>query len=151
MKVLLISGPNLNRLGKRSKAHYGTLTYQALVEKVTEEARRLDICLEAKQSNHEGDLVDWIHESEDTYDAVLINAGALTHYSYAVRDAIESSERPFVEVHLSNIYEREAFRAISVIKDVCEAQFYGEKEISYFKALAFLKTLPEWQFSDKII
>lgn len=151
MKVLLISGPNLNRLGKRDPAHYGVLTYEALVERVTLEAKHLGIHLTAVQSNHEGVLVDWIQETESDYDAVLINAGALTHYSIAIRDAIDSVKTPFVEVHLSNIYEREPFRAISVIKDVCVAQFYGEKEISYFKALAFLKTLPEWQFSDKII
>lgn len=143
MKILLISGPNLNQLGKRDPVHYGLLTYDQLIHLVEQEAKNLHLELTSVQSNHEGQLVDWIQAADTKYDAVVINAAAYTHYSIALRDAIENSQIPFVEVHLSNIYEREAFRAISVIKDVCVAQFYGEKEKSYFKALGFLKTLPE--------
>lgn len=143
MNILLISGPNLNKLGKRDPKHYGSLTYEELIHLVEEEANALGMTLASVQSNHEGDLVDWIQNADVDYDAAVINAAAYTHYSIAIRDAIENSQIPFVEVHLSNIYEREDFRAISVIKDVCAAQFYGEKEKSYFKALGFLKTLPE--------
>lgn len=143
MKILLISGPNLNQLGKRDPKHYGHLTYNELIHLLEREAMALGIELTPVQSNHEGDLVDWIQKADILYDAAVINAAAYTHYSIAIRDAIENSQIPFVEVHLSNIYEREDFRAISMIKDVCVAQFYGEKEKSYFKALGFLKTLPE--------
>lgn len=142
MKILMLSGPNLNRLGKRSPEHYGQLTLndlEALVKQRGQENGQEVVC---HQSNSEGRLIDWIHESEAAFDAAIINPGAYTHYSYAIRDAIESVSIPFVEVHLSNIMEREAFRAVSVTAPVCASQFYGEQEKSYFKALDFLKTLP---------
>lgn len=141
MKVLVIQGPNLNRLGKRTEFHYGAMTLEALNECIREYGMSLGIEIDFVQSNHEGRLIDWIHDSEGRYDAVLINPGAFTHYSYAIRDAIESVDLPFVEVHLSNIYEREPFRHVSVTAPVCRKQVYGMKERSYYEALDFLKTL----------
>ncbi|MBE0449601.1 MAG: type II 3-dehydroquinate dehydratase [Clostridia bacterium] len=141
MKVLVIQGPNLNRLGKRTEFHYGAMTLEALNGVIKEYGKTLGIETEFLQSNHEGQLIDWIHDSEQIYDAVLINPGAFTHYSYAIRDAIESVDIPFVEVHLSNIFERETFRQVSVIAPVCRKQVYGMKERSYFEALDFLKKL----------
>jgi 3-dehydroquinate dehydratase-2 len=142
MRVLIIQGPNLNRLGRRSEFHYGLLTLQTLNAAIEAYGSEIGIETAFVQSNHEGQLIDWIHGSESRYDAVLINPGAFTHYSYAIRDAIETVAIPFVEVHLSNIYEREDFRHISVIAPVCKKQVYGLKEKSYFEALDFLKTLP---------
>ena len=141
MNVLVIQGPNLNRLGKRTEFHYGAMTLETLNGVICDYGKSIGINTDFLQSNHEGQLIDWIHESEQKYDAVLINPGAFTHYSYAIRDAIESVEIPFVEVHLSNIYERETFRHVSVIAPVCRKQVYGMKEKSYFEALDYLKTL----------
>lgn len=142
MKILMLSGPNLNRLGKRAPEHYGLMTLKTLEEGVCEKARLLGQEVTCLQSNFEGQLIEWIHDSECHYDAVIFNPGAFTHYSYAIRDAIESVNIPYVEVHLSDIKKREPFRAISVIAPVCLAQFYGEQENSYFRALEYLKTLP---------
>ncbi len=150
MNILVLNGPNLNRLGHREAAHYGALTYDALVALLIEEGRALGLSVDVRQSNHEGDLIDWLHASEGHYDGIVINPGAFTHYAYAVRDAIEAIDVPCVEVHLSDIYSREPFRSVSVTKSVCKAQFYGKKEKSYLEALAFLKALPEFKFSDKI-
>lgn len=141
MKVLVIQGPNLNRLGKRSEFHYGAMTLDSLNEAIKGHGDSIGIETHFLQSNHEGQLIDWIHESEGRYEGVLINPGAFTHYSIAIRDAIESMEIPFVEVHLSNIYEREAFRHVSVIAPVCKKQVYGMKERSYYEALDYLKAL----------
>lgn len=141
MKVLVIQGPNLNRLGKRTELHYGAMTLEALNDAIKDYGLSMGMETDFLQSNHEGQLIDWIHESEGRYDAVVINPGAFTHYSYAIRDAIESIDLPFVEVHLSNIYERETFRHISVIAPVCRKQVYGMKEKSYFEALDYLKAL----------
>ncbi|MCD4715089.1 MAG: type II 3-dehydroquinate dehydratase [Clostridiales bacterium] len=141
MKILVIQGPNLNRLGKRTEFHYGAMTLEALNGVIRDYGDTIGFETDFLQSNHEGQLIDWIHESEKKYDAVLINPGAFTHYSYAIRDAIESVDIPFVEVHLSNIYERETFRHVSVIAPVCRKQVYGMKEKSYFDALDYLKTL----------
>lgn len=141
MKVLVIQGPNLNRLGKRAEYHYGVMTLEILNGMIKDYGMSIGIESDFLQSNHEGQLIDWIHESEQKYDAVLINPGAYTHYSYAIRDAIESVEIPFVEVHLSNIYERETFRHVSVISPVCKKQFYGMKEKSYYEAMEYLRTL----------
>lgn len=140
-KILLIQGPNLNRLGKRSKEHYGHLTLEELNEKVMNYSQKLSVELTCCQSNSEGEMINWLHDADEMYDGVLMNAGAYTHYSYALRDAIESIDIPVVEVHLSKVEEREAFRQVSVIRDVCVGKFSGEKEISYFKAMDFLNRL----------
>lgn len=140
MKILIINGPNLNLLGIREPAVYGTNTYQDLVNIVTSHANKLNIEIEIKQSNHEGTIIDFLHEAYfNKVDGIIINAGAYTHYSYAIHDAISSINIPTIEVHLSDISKRESFRNVSVIKDVCVKSIMGLGINSYIKALDYFK------------
>lgn len=134
-KILLIHGPNLNRLGKRDPAHYGTQTLADLEALVKDEA---GCAVECFQSNHEGALIDWIQEKCDDADGILINPGALTHSSYALHDALVDAGIPCVEVHLSDVKGREAWRAISVTAPACLASFYGKQADSYREGLQTL-------------
>jgi len=134
MKIVVIYGPNLNMLGKRAQNHYGTLTMDDLNSLLINSFPRHQFLF--FQSNHEGAIIDYLNTLKA--DALIINDGAFTHTSIAIRDALEILSIPKVEVHLSNIYEREAFRHINYFKDVVDASFYGEKETSYVKAVQFL-------------
>ena len=130
--VWVINGPNLNFLGIREPAIYGTKNYPALVNYIQDEGAKLEMNIRCLQSNHEGDLVDWIQEAfEEGVDGIVINPGALTHYSYSLRDAIASVQIPTVEVHLSEILDREPFRHVSVTKEVCITQISGMGFDSY--------------------
>ena len=140
-KVLVILGPNLNMVGVREKGVYGTETAESINQQILEKAKSLDFECDIFQSNHEGDLIDKIHSALGVYDGVIINAGALTHYSYALRDAIASVNIPFVEVHMSNIHKREEFRHHSVIAPVCVGQIAGLGKLVYFLGLEALKEL----------
>jgi len=140
-KVLVILGPNLNMVGVREKGVYGTETAESINHQILEKAKSLDFECDIFQSNHEGDLIDKIHSALGVYDGVVINAGALTHYSYALRDAIASVNIPFVEVHMSNIHKREEFRHHSVIAPVCVGQIAGLGKLVYFLGLEALKEL----------
>ena len=140
-KVLVILGPNLNMVGVREKGVYGTETAESINQQILEKAKSLDFECDIFQSNHEGDLIDKIHSALGVYDGVVINAGALTHYSYALRDAIASVNIPFVEVHMSNIHKREEFRHHSVIAPVCVGQIAGLGKLVYFLGLEALKEL----------
>lgn len=140
-KVLVILGPNLNMVGVREKGVYGTETAESINQQILEKAKSLDFECDIFQSNHEGDLIDKIHCALGVYDGVVINAGALTHYSYALRDAIASVNIPFVEVHMSNIHKREEFRHHSVIAPVCVGQIAGLGKLVYFLGLEALKEL----------
>lgn len=140
-KILLLLGPNLNMVGIREKGIYGDESADSINLQVKEYAKQIGFECEIYQSNHEGDLIDRIHEARGKYDGVIINAGALTHYSYALRDAIASVCIPFVEVHMSNIYAREEFRQKSVIAPVCVGQITGFGKYSYLLALSALKNL----------
>lgn len=140
-KVLVILGPNLNMVGVREKGVYGTETAESINQQILEKAKSLDFECDIFQSNHEGDLIDKIHSALGVYDGVVINAGALTHYSYALRDAIASVNIPFVEVHMSNIHKREEFRHHSVIAPVCVGQIAGFGKPVYFLGLEALKEL----------
>lgn len=131
---MIINGPNLNMLGKRKEMHYGKFTLETINELITSEARHLNYEIEFFQSNFEGDLINKIHECID-YDGMVINAGAYTHYSYAISDALDILELPIVEVHLSNIHGREDFRQQSVLAKCCVGQISGFKEDSYILAL----------------
>lgn len=140
-KVLVLLGPNLNMVGIREKGIYGEETAESINRQIKEKASALGFQCDIFQSNHEGDLIDQIHAARESYNGVVINAGALTHYSYALRDAIASVHIPFIEVHMSNIYAREEFRHKSVISAVCAGQIAGFGKYSYFLALEALTSL----------
>lgn len=140
-KILVILGPNLNMVGVREKGVYGDETTESINLQIVENAKKLGCDCDIFQSNHEGDIIDKIHAARGVYDGVVINAGALTHYSYALRDAITCVRIPFVETHMSNIYAREEFRHKSVISAVCAGQIAGFGKNSYFLALAALRDL----------
>ena len=133
MKILILNGPNLNMTGVRKKNVYGAQTLDDINTELKVYGEEKGASMSFFQSNHEGDIIDIIHKSKDDFDGVVINAGAYTHYSYAIRDAIEavSDYTPFVEVHMSDIHSREDFRKISVITDVCLKQISGYGKDSY--------------------
>lgn len=138
-KIFIIHGPNLNLLGSRDPEQYGTLTLNKVNTAIRKKARELNLETRIIQTNHEGRIIDLLHRRRKWADGFVINPGAFTHYSYAIRDAIEAIGIPVIEVHLSNIYEREAFRSTSVLKDVCAAQFFGKKVDSYLEALEYFR------------
>ncbi len=140
-KVLVLLGPNMNMVGVREKGVYGEETAESIQSQIVETAEKIGYGCDVYQSNHEGDIIDKIHAAKDVYNGAVINAGALTHYSYALRDAIACVRIPFVEVHMSNIYAREEFRHKSVIAPVCAGQISGFGKNSYFLALVALKDL----------
>lgn len=140
-KILVLLGPNLNMVGVREKGIYGSEDADSIEEQIKSYARSNGFDADVFQSNHEGDLIDKIHASKDVYNGVVINAGAFTHYSYALRDAIACIKIPFVEVHMSNIHAREEFRHKSVIAPVCAGQIAGFGKNSYFLAIEALKDL----------
>lgn len=139
-KILVINGPNLNMLGKRKVEHYGSLTLDDICASMITLASELNMTCTFVQSNLEGDIIDYIHEGS-TYDGLVINAGAYTHYSYAIADALEILDIPKIEVHLSNIHARESFRSQSVIAASVTGQISGFKESSYILALYALRDL----------
>jgi 3-dehydroquinate dehydratase II len=125
-RILLLHGPNLSQLGSRDPAQYGTATLADVVDAARAEAQAADATLEHLQTEHEGELVTRLHLARtDGTDAVVINAGAWTHYSYALRDALELITAPKVELHLSNVHARESFRATSVLSAVCDGVIAG--------------------------
>ncbi|UMZ73967.1 type II 3-dehydroquinate dehydratase [Natranaerofaba carboxydovora] len=135
MKILVLHGPNLNLLGEREPDIYGKMGLDDLNEKLNDEAKKMEVSLDCYQSNYEGELIELIHKVRGEYDGILINPGALTHYSIALRDAIASVDIKAVEVHLSNIYQRESFRHKSVIAPVVSGQVSGFGYYSYILGL----------------
>lgn len=135
MRIGVLHGPNLNLLGRRDPALYGELTLDAIDHLLRERADERGVGLVAVQSNHEGVLIDWIHDQMDSVDGWLINPAALGHTSYALRDALEASGRPFVEVHLSNVHARERFRGRSVLARIALGVVAGFRADSYLVAL----------------
>ncbi len=140
-RVLVLLGPNLNMVGIREKGVYGDESAESIEEQIRAKAESMGYVCDIFQSNWEGALIDKIHEARERYDGVVLNAGALTHYSYSLRDAIASVKIPFVETHMSNIHAREEFRHTSVIAPVCAGQISGFGKVSYFLALEALQSL----------
>jgi 3-dehydroquinate dehydratase-2 len=138
MKILLIHGPNLNMLGQRDAAHYGNQTITEVNRLVQQRAGELGVEINIFQSNSEGALVDFIQAQFPQAAGIIINPGALTHYGLSLRDALEDCKLPVIEVHLSNIYAREEWRAHSVIAPIARGQISGLGYWGYIAALAFL-------------
>ncbi len=138
MRVLLINGPNLNRLGQRDPDLYGHETLADIEKMVSSRAAELGADVVPFQSNGEGDLIDFIQGATDEADGIVINPGALTHYGYSLRDALTDTSLPIVEVHLSNVHARENFRRRSVIAPITRGQIVGLGAIGYVHALEYL-------------
>ncbi len=141
MKIQVIHGPNLNKLGSREPDVYGTQSYESVNQDLYAFAQSSDITLECFQSNSEGDLIDCIQSANETCDGIVINPGAYTHYSIALRDALAAVSIPVIEVHLSNIYQRDDFRKKSLTAEVCHGVISGFGINSYFLAMQQLLLL----------
>lgn len=136
MKILVINGPNINFLGIREKSVYGKEDYDYLLNLIAEKGKETGCRIEVFQSNHEGAIIDRIQDAYfDGTEGIVINPGAYTHYSYAIRDALASITVPKIEVHISDITQREAFRRISVTEPVCDGQIYGQGLNGYLLAI----------------
>ena len=139
MRVLVLNGVNLNILGRRDQEQYGSLTITVLEGKVYEWGRELELTVQCRQTNDEGEFIHWCHDAYQTVDGMIVNPGAWTHYAWSIRDALEPLTIPVVEVHLSNVDEREDWRRVSVIEDVVSTRFVGLGIDGYRKALEYLK------------
>lgn len=135
MKILLLNGVNMNMLGKRDKNLYGSQTLDQLQQTVVDYAKKFGVSVVCAQSNHEGALVTMLQQAD--CDGVILNAGAYSHYSYALRDCIECMSVPVAEVHMTDITARESFRHLDVLKDVCQGYFMGKGVQSYLDAVDF--------------
>jgi 3-dehydroquinate dehydratase II len=138
-RVAVMHGVNLDQLGRRPAAHYGALTLMQLEARISDWGAELDLAVQFFQTNHEGAFVEELHRLEDTVDGLLLNPGAWTHYSYAIRDALEIAGLPAVEVHLSDVTAREEWRRTSVIRDLCVATVSGSGPDGYRDALVRLR------------
>ena len=138
MRVAVLNGVNLDVLERRDPAIYGGLSLNQLETRIYDWARELELQAECRQTNSEGEYVSWCHDALDWADGVVANPGAWSHYSYAIRDALELFEAPVVEVHLSNIAEREEWRRHTVIEDIAAARVIGKGPEGYREALTFL-------------
>jgi 3-dehydroquinate dehydratase II len=138
-RVDVLHGVNLDVLGRRDAAHYGGLTLTELEVKVKRFADDLGVDVAFFQTNHEGQFCEWLHNASEKVDGLILNPGAWTHYSWAIRDALEVAALPAVEVHLSAVDEREEWRRLSVIRDLCVGNVQGKGPDGYREALAMLK------------
>lgn len=136
MKILVINGPNINFLGIREKSVYGTQDYDYLLGMIAKKGEETGSTIEVFQSNHEGAIIDRLQDSYfDGTEGIVINPGAYTHYSYAIRDALASITVPKIEIHISDITAREEFRKVSVTKPACDGQIYGKGLEGYLLAI----------------
>ena len=138
MRIAVLNGVNLDVVGRRDPELYGGLTIDELETRIYEWATELELTVRCRHTNHEGEYVDWCHDALDWADGVIVNPGAWTHYSYAIHDALEPHTAPLVEVHLSNIEEREEWRRVSVIEDLAAKRIIGKGPDGYREALEFL-------------
>ncbi len=135
IKILFINGPNLNLLGEREQSQYGTVSYEQLKDLCIKKSRELDIKIEFVQSNIEGEIVTWIQEAKDKQDGIIINAAGFTHTSVAIRDALQIFNKPKIELHISNIYNREDFRTKSLLSDIVNGGIFGLGSNGYILAI----------------
>ena len=142
-KIIIINGPNLNLLGEREQSQYGKKDYNYLEEICFNRAKELNIDLEIKQSNVEGEIVNIIQDSRNAYDGIIINAGGYTHTSVAIRDSLNIFKKPIIELHISNIYKREDFRQKSLISDVATGGIFGLGVYGYILAINSMQKLLE--------
>jgi 3-dehydroquinate dehydratase II len=138
MQVLVLNGANLDMLARRDPKLYGGLSLNELESRIYEWAHALDITARCRQTNNEGEFVEWIHDSYDTTDGLIVNPGAWSHYSWAIRDALELVEVPIVEVHLSDIEHREEWRRFSVVAEIASSRVIGKGPDGYREALQWL-------------
>ena len=138
MNIEVLNGVNLNELGRRDPALYGGLSLSELETRIYEWATELELRVRCRQTNHEGQFVEWCHEALDSASGVIVNPGAWSHYSYAIRDALELFSAPVVEVHLSNVDEREEWRRFSVVSDLAAKRIVGKGPDGYREALEVL-------------
>jgi 3-dehydroquinate dehydratase-2 len=137
-RIEVLHGVNLDTLGQRPVEHYGSFTLSELEAGISEHARALSLDISFMQTNHEGTFCEHLHRAPELADGLIVNPGAWTHYSYAIRDALEVSGLPAVEVHISNVDQREEWRRVSVIRDVCFATVMGKGPDGYREALELL-------------
>ncbi len=140
-KIIIINGPNLNLLGEREQSQYGSITFEKLEEMCQKKSKELGIYINFKQSNVEGELVNLIQESRKDYNGIIINAAAFTHTSVAIRDALEIFKKPIIELHISNIYNREEFRQKSLISDVVTGGIFGLGAEGYILAIIAMQKI----------
>ena len=139
MRVIVLNGVNLNMLGRRDPALYGGLSIAELESRIYQWGRELELTVQCRQTNSEGEFVKWCHDAFDNTDGMVVNPGAWSHYAWSIHDALEMLQIPVVEVHLSNIDLREEWRRTSVIEDLVAARFIGKGPDGYREALAYLK------------
>jgi 3-dehydroquinate dehydratase II len=139
VRIVVLNGVNLDTLDRRDPAVYGGMTGSELETAIYRWAKDLDLRVECRQTNHEGEYVEWCHDALDWADGVIVNPGAWSHYSYAIHDALELFEVPVVEVHLSNVDEREEWRRVSVVSDLAAKRIIGKGPDGYREALEYLK------------
>jgi 3-dehydroquinate dehydratase-2 len=149
LTILVLHGPNLNTLGTREPAIYGTVTLEQINERLRLRGEALSAAVECFQSNYEGALIDYIQQHAEGVDGIIINPAAFTHYSIALRDALAAVKKPIIEVHLSNIYARESFRHHSVIAEICRGHIVGLGWRGYLLALEALVELIHEQQENK--
>jgi 3-dehydroquinate dehydratase II len=139
MRVIVLNGVNLNMLGRRDPGVYGGLSMAELESRIYDWGRELELSVQCRQTNSEGEFIKWIHDAFDTNDGIVVNPGAWSHYAWSIHDALEMLPIPIVEVHLSNVDAREEWRHLSVISDLVAARFIGEGPDGYRHALEYLK------------